>query len=294
MSPPLDRSPWRDTYIYASDNRSSVLGGLWVAEGVTNANLYSMLEIFCLFTDTFDLRDSSERLVERDGQRLKPGNYYIFTAGSITITKEVALTRTPSLPSGTRVTPFTDAVRQRDRRCIITGRPARLAHLNSWDTFEATHIFPLAYEEYWNDFGYHRWITVPPANESDGTINSVQNGILLGSDMQCLFDSYRLAINPNDNYKIVCFAPNTLDYSIAGRHLDQTFLDNPHRPVDQVLRWHFRQAVLVNMKGAGEACFETDFPPGSDMIGEIMSGAKAAERMEFELFTRFNAMEDRA
>jgi len=92
----------------------------------------------------------------------------------------------------------------------------------------------------------------------------------------------------------VCFTPDTLDFNLAGRHLDQTFLDNPHRPVDQVLRWHFRQAVLVNMRGVGEACFETDFPPGSDMIGEIMRSAKAAERMEFELFTRFNSMENRA
>lgn len=50
--------------------------------------------------------------------------------------------------------------------------------------------------------------------------------------------------------------------------------------------WRFRQAVLTNMKGAGEPLFECDFSPGSDMVGEIMSGPKAAERMEFELFSR--------
>jgi len=43
------------------------------------------------------------------------------------------------------------------------------------------------------------------------------------------------------------------------------------------------------MKGVGEPCFENDFPPGTDMMGEIMSGPKAGERMEFELFSRFNA-----
>ena len=53
--------------------------------------------------------------------------------------------------------------------------------------------------------------------------------------------------------------------------------------MDQLLRWHFRQAVLTNMKGASEPVLECDFPPSSDMIGEIMSGPKAAERMEFEL-----------
>ena len=56
--------------------------------------------------------------------------------------------------------------------------------------------------------------------------------------------------------------------------------------MDQLLRWHFRQAVLTNMKGAGEPIFECDFPPGSDMVGEIMGGPRAAERMEFELFSR--------
>jgi len=43
------------------------------------------------------------------------------------------------------------------------------------------------------------------------------------------------------------------------------------------------------MKGAGEPFFETYFPPGSNMMGEIMSGLKAAERMEFELFGRLGA-----
>jgi hypothetical protein len=41
------------------------------------------------------------------------------------------------------------------------------------------------------------------------------------------------------------------------------------------------------MRGAGEPVFEIDFPPGLDMMGEIISGPRAAERMEFELFSRF-------
>lgn len=56
--------------------------------------------------------------------------------------------------------------------------------------------------------------------------------------------------------------------------------------VDQLLHWHFRQAVLANMRGAGELVFECDFLPGSDMMGEIMESPKAGERMKFELFSR--------
>ena len=85
------------------------------------------------------------------------------------------------------------------------------------------------------------------------------------------------------------FTPYPFINHTAGWSLDQAFLDNPLRTVDELLRWHFRQAVLANMKGQGEAYFETDFPPGSDMMGEIMSGPKAAARMEFELFGRLNA-----
>jgi hypothetical protein len=79
---------------------------------------------------------------------------------------------------------------------------------------------------------------------------------------------------------------------LAGKHLDQEYLNNPQRPVDQLLRWHFRQAVLANMRGAGEPIFEHDFPPGSDIVGDILSGPKAAERMEFELFSRLATQVD--
>ena len=73
---------------------------------------------------------------------------------------------------------------------------------------------------------------------------------------------------------------------IAGKHLDRRLLDDPQRPAKELLRWHFRQAVLTNMRGAGEPQFEHDFPPGSDMMGSILKGPKAAKRMEFELFNR--------
>ena len=88
----------------------------------------------------------------------------------------------------------------------------------------------------------------------------------------------------------MCFTSDLSYYRIAGRHLDQKFLEDPLRPPDELLRWHFRQAVLTNMKGAGEPCFESHFPPGSDIMAEISRGPKARERLEFELFSRFNAM----
>ena len=34
---------------------------------------------------------------------------------------------------------------------------------------------------------------------------------------------------------------------------------------------------------------EMDLPLGSDIMAEIMEGPKAKERMEYEIFSRFNA-----
>ncbi|KAG0134054.1 hypothetical protein HOY82DRAFT_638865 [Tuber indicum] len=246
--PPLDHSLWHDTFIYSSDNRDEKLGGLWAGSTFTNDNLYSMVEILCFFTDTFDIHDEGGQLVGRDGGQLRAGNYFIVTCGSITVDTDVPLIRLPTVQSGPRVDSFRTSVQAQDRGCAITGIQAELAHLGNWRGFHTCHICPLVYEQQWNEFGYGSWITVPPAKEWHGSINSVQNGILLLSHIHTFFDTYEIAINPNDNYKFVCVSPDMRHHNIAGRSLDQTFLDNPLRPPDQLLNWHFRQAVLINMK----------------------------------------------
>src|SRR5204862_4688778 len=47
-----------------------------------------------------------------------------------------------------------------------------------------------------------------------------------------------------------------------------------------------------NIRGTGEPAYETDFPPGTDMMGEILSGPQSAQRMEFELFSRLSGRYD--
>lgn len=59
--------------------------------------------------------------------------------------------------------------------------------------FEAAHVFPLAYRGYWDEHNFGRWITTG----TDDTINSVQNGILLRSDIHTFFNNYLFSINPD-------------------------------------------------------------------------------------------------
>jgi hypothetical protein len=90
---------------------------------------------------------------------------------------------------------FRNAIRSRDRRCVITGEEVLGAQYNDWDGFEAAHIFPLAYEQHWKNEDYSRWLSIIP--DTGGSINSVQNGILLRSDIHQLFDVYKFSINPD-------------------------------------------------------------------------------------------------
>jgi hypothetical protein len=57
--------------------------------------------------------------------------------------------------------------------------------------------------------GLSRWISIPPETEAAGTINSVQNGMLLKSDLHQLFDNYAFSINPD-----VCISNLTLSIKL--------------------------------------------------------------------------------
>ena len=92
--------------------------------------------------------------------------------------------------TGTRKRSFKQVVRERDGKCVISGRRP---FANDWTGLQAAHIFPLAYREYWISHNYGRWVTVPSTDK----INSVQNGLLLRADIHHLFDSYYISINPD-------------------------------------------------------------------------------------------------
>ena len=65
---------------------------------------------------------------------------------------------------------------------------------------------------------------------------------------------------------------------------------DPRRVADFLVQWHFRNAVvrnavLADVKGAGEPQWDYELSPGNDMIRQIMAGPDAARRVEGELGT---------
>ncbi|KAK9246636.1 HNH endonuclease-domain-containing protein [Lipomyces tetrasporus] len=257
----------------------------------TEKNFLSMLGILIVASGPYrvTLRSTGIDLMPTD-DALKPGHYDIRPYShkdTISITDEPCIIRILSRTITGRDDIFRARVRERDGKCVITGMVNRGIHRNDWRGYEAAHIFPVSSEEYFVQSGFSRWITNRIGPRDTG-INSSQNGLLMLSNIHQKFDGFDFSINPDDGYKITCF--DTDNFRIDGGTLDPICRDHSNEKGvrDELLRWHFRQAVLANMRGAGEPSFEMDFPPGSDMMGEILSGPKAAKRMEAELFSRLS------
>ncbi|KAK9328774.1 HNH endonuclease-domain-containing protein, partial [Lipomyces starkeyi] len=283
------RAIGRDVHFYNFAEPDKALGGLILNPSVTKKNFLSMLGILIVTIGPYRVtsRSTGRDLTPTD-EPLQPGHYDIrpySRKDTICITDEPCIIRIISQSSTGRDSTFRTQVRERDGKCVITGTVNRRADRDNWSTFHAAHIFPLSSEDYFVQSGFSRWIT-NRIGERDTGINSCRNGLLMRSHMHEQFDGFYFSINPDDGYKITCF--NEDFDRIDGRILDPVCRDpsDNRRVRDELLRWHFRQGVLANMRGAGEPSFETDFPPGTDIMGEILSGPTAAKRMEAELLSR--------
>jgi hypothetical protein len=79
--PPYNRTGGRDVHIFDTNDRSTSIGGLILTNGVTNANLYTMIEIFVIFDSEYILQNESDVTIENKDSLLVPGNYYIDSRG---------------------------------------------------------------------------------------------------------------------------------------------------------------------------------------------------------------------
>jgi hypothetical protein len=78
---PISRSVGRNVHIYDAADRTTVIGGLILTNGITNANFYSMVEILVLFTSDFELLDENNVKIVRNDNLLLPGRVYINASG---------------------------------------------------------------------------------------------------------------------------------------------------------------------------------------------------------------------
>ncbi|KAI2792486.1 hypothetical protein POX_b02524 [Penicillium oxalicum] len=240
----------------------------------------------------------SGQIISQSSQSLIPGDYDVYASDgdSIQINQEPFVRRLPSSNLRSReAADFQKGVQARDGKCVFTGIVNRRAHLNKWVGWEAAYIFPPEREDISIENDFDRLITGTESggySDRSAPIYSTRNGLLLQTTIFQLFVEYSVSVNADDGYKITSFIPD--DMGVDGRILDPVCRnpDEPNHVSDDLLRWHFRQSVLGNMRGAGEPSFEHDYPPGSDMLKEILEGPYPNERFEMELSLRLRGWED--
>ncbi|KAF8424373.1 hypothetical protein EV426DRAFT_574034 [Tirmania nivea] len=278
-----NQSHFRNVHFYDGSNPGLLLGRLVQNGSVTEANCLQMLGIILLAPAPIRVQHrSSGHVVVNSDSPLAVGAYDVYCDGVIQVINELCLHRIGSFSVSRRDEAFHKGILARDGKCVISGMVHTRAPFKSTD-FVATHIFPLQAENVWIELGYGRCITdMDNAVGKTSKINSCQNGILLSRNIHHAFTQYLVSVNPDDNYKVVVFG---LDLNgVDGKILDPVCRKphDPHRVCDQLLRWHFRQSVLANMRGAGEPILEHDFA-GKDMIKEIRDGPCGKEKFELKL-----------
>jgi hypothetical protein len=78
---PHNRSKGRNVQLYNKEDRDTVIGGLRLTSGITNANFYEMVEIIIIFKDTFLVRGENGITIPKDDSPLQPGDYFIESPG---------------------------------------------------------------------------------------------------------------------------------------------------------------------------------------------------------------------
>ncbi|PYH94546.1 hypothetical protein BO71DRAFT_475811 [Aspergillus ellipticus CBS 707.79] len=128
-----------------------------------------------------------------------------------------------------------------------------------WLALNAVHIYPVARLNDWNQLGYSRWITgtTAPALIAPNGIFLPQNGLLLDSTTHAMFDAYDIAVSPDHGRQVVVFSPDSRQ--LRGRVLSSTTRPRAARDQnmavsDNLLRWHFHQAILLNIRGGAREC----------------------------------------
>ncbi|PWY66006.1 hypothetical protein BO70DRAFT_175983 [Aspergillus heteromorphus CBS 117.55] len=197
-----------------------------------------------------------------------PGHYAVRSrdghpiAVRLTSERHVRRVRTPQTGSQSlreNQLHFRDAVRSRDRACAITGQRPGTLH-DPWRGLMAAHIYPVSRLAAWNQ-ERRAWITdtTDAAMIAPSGLFSAQNGLLLEATTHICFDLYEIAVSPDHGYRVVPFALDSL--GVGGLVLSSTTRparDENRRVSDDILRWHFHQAILRNMRGAGERPWDED------------------------------------
>jgi hypothetical protein len=204
------RSHFRNVRFFNEANPDVVLGGLVQNRSFTERDFLMMLDIVLVITAPIRVSaKDTGRVVLMVGTRLDVGDYMVNCEDEIQVSDEQWVHCIISHSVSGREDAFRDGIRARDNKCVISGRVHRNPHI--WTSFEVVHVFPLEKESLWIQFNYGRWTTDMDDTNGVSKINSLQNGLLLQSNIHQLFDQYLISVNPDvsSSLRFVIYADRT-------------------------------------------------------------------------------------
>ncbi|KFY37365.1 hypothetical protein V495_07224 [Pseudogymnoascus sp. VKM F-4514 (FW-929)] len=293
--------------IHFVDGQNDEIGGAWQNGALTWSEMAEWMEItfqtpingyapFPCLEPGDPVRPLAQHgpviIMQGNDNIITPGFYVILSPQGnevkIPINQENPIPRTTSRATSSEMDnhtkTFRNRVRTRDGRCVIT-RTGPIG--GDFIRLSAAHIFPIAHLGMWKSESWHRQITDDKYDGESG-INSVQNGILLRSDVHDLFDTFYIAVNPDRDYKTYCFLNDpTLDNLIMFRATNTV---DKYQPCRALLKHLFKMCVLLNMKGrTGYPVWDEDIPPGCDDMTEVSRSKEGKLRLETILAGKLNS-----
>ncbi|KAF8323479.1 uncharacterized protein EI90DRAFT_3076774 [Cantharellus anzutake] len=257
--------------------------------------LYSCLRMVLSSNEDWVVFRYDETVPERHGAPCPPsaevpelGTYILLhpdatpiTIGWNTLSARVRHPTISNTPSETEH--YQTRVRARDPCCLISGLPVIRGN---YSRFKAAHIFPRAHDIQWTHRGYPSRITDPaPLAEVGGPtkIDSIQNVLLLRSDLHDAWDNYEFGVNPDRGHVVIPFVPGYDD--IAGKALKLDHIGN---------RDMYPSMTSCNMKGAGEPTWDHEDALGDGIMNlsrwDIWGGTAGREHLEYELAHRLHSV----
>ncbi|OJJ89600.1 HNH endonuclease signature motif containing protein [Aspergillus glaucus CBS 516.65] len=121
---------------------------------------------------------------------------------------------------------FRNVLRERDRKYAISGKSLR-AKNRPFLGLSSTHVYSVSRINEWKTQNYRRWIadTSSPREVGNSRIFSPQNGLLLMAGIDMIWDAWRIGIDPDEGFKIICFGEDAV--MLGGCRLAESAITRP-------------------------------------------------------------------
>ncbi|KAH8115157.1 hypothetical protein DFH11DRAFT_1877430 [Phellopilus nigrolimitatus] len=260
----LKKPSARDVFI--RDLSGSIVAGLIQTGWYRNSDLYRWLRIVLVTDEPFLLRhassDRNQALVNDDASLIEPSDYHIVNkTGNVISARPISEILRKRINFSGYSTPqnevdeiFRKRIMERDGRCCCSNEKLPPEIFESDPTTSIIDIFPSAYVEEFLDSSLPSSLGLNgPRKERVKFMRSLQNGMTMDIVAILLFEDYDLAVDVDDDYRIVQLCPNPhINLGPEGKLYVDFSKPEEERPSEILLREHFRHALIKHVLGTGK------------------------------------------